>query len=297
MSIITKVTNRTKWILSFPKSWIEKIIYPMPKIATIEETVEKIVKDRCSVSRYGDGELNLMVGTSIGFQQNDNRLAEKMKTILKVDDENFLVCLPDSIHGNSGENKETRAWWNRFMRAHRKDWWELLKQEKKYYNTCITRFYLRYKDKSKTASRVNALKQIWQDRDIVFIEGYQSRLGVGNDLFDNAKSIKRILCPAQGAFSVYDEIIAETEKHIDKSALILIALGPTATAMAYDLYKMGYQAIDIGHIDIEYEWFRMGATSKVSVKGKYTNEATDGKKVDDINNEKYLSEIFIKVGV
>ena len=27
----------------------------------------------------------------------------------------------------------------------------------------------------------------------------------------------------------------------------LLALGPTATVLAYDLCKMGYQAVDIGH--------------------------------------------------
>jgi len=30
-------------------------------------------------------------------------------------------------------------------------------------------------------------------------------------------------------------------------------LGPTTTVLAYDLYKNGYQAIDIGHVDLEHE--------------------------------------------
>lgn len=297
MSIITKIKNRLKWLISFPRSWVEKIIYPMPQIATIEETVKEIINNNCSVSRYGDGELNIMLENAIDFQPTNTVLAEKMKHILLTEDSRFLVCLTDSISGYCGENKETRTWWNRFMRTHRKDWWKLLKKDKKYYNTCITRFYLRYKDKSKVPSNVKLLKQIWDNRDIVFIEGEKSRLGVGNDLFDNANSIKRILCPAEGAFSVYDQIISTVENQIDKSALILIALGPTATAMAYDLYKKGYQAIDIGHIDIEYEWYLLGAKSKVAVKGKYTNETSDGKSVSEINDEKYLKEIFTKIGV
>ena len=37
------------------------------------------------------------------------------------------------------------------------------------------------------------MKGIWEGRDIIFIEGEKSRLGVGNDLFDNAQSIHRIL--------------------------------------------------------------------------------------------------------
>lgn len=55
--------------------------------------------------------------------------------------------------------------------------------------------------------------------------------------------------------------------------MIICALGMTATVLAYDLSNIGYQAIDLGHIDIEYEWLRMKATSKLPVPGKYTNEA------------------------
>ena len=49
------------------------------------------------------------------------------------------------------------------------------------------------------------------------------------------------------------------QKYSPNEYLILLALGPTATVMAYNLAQKGYQAIDIGHIDIEYEWYRMGA--------------------------------------
>lgn len=38
------------------------------------------------------------------------------------------------------------------------------------------------------------------------IEGEKSRLGVGNDLFEGAKSIRRILGPAQNAFDKYEEL-------------------------------------------------------------------------------------------
>ncbi len=39
------------------------------------------------------------------------------------------------------------------------------------------------------------------------IEGEKSRLGIGNDLFNNSKSIKRIICPIINAFNAYDKII------------------------------------------------------------------------------------------
>ena len=29
----------------------------------------------------------------------------------------------------------------------------------------------------------------------------------------------------------------------------------------------------MGHVDIEYEWYKMGATSKIPIFGKFSNEA------------------------
>ena len=75
------------------------------------------------------------------------------------------------------------------------------------------------------------------------------------------KSIERIICPSENAFEIYEKIYNEVLK-VDKNKTILLALGPTATVLAYDLYKAGYRTIDIGHVDIEYEWFLMKATTK-----------------------------------
>ena len=52
-------------------------------------------------------------------------------------------------------------------------------------------------------------------------------------------------------------------------------MGPTATVLAYDLSRAGYQAIDIGHLDLEYEWFLRGEGVRVEVPGKYNNELPD----------------------
>ena len=99
------------------------------------------------------------------------------------------------------------------------------------------------------------LKEIWKNRDVVLLEGREARIGVGNDLFDGAKSISRILfCPTRNAFNKYAQILSAFDG-VNSDALILISLGPTATVLAYDLCKRGYQAIDFGHISEEYECF------------------------------------------
>lgn len=109
------------------------------------------------------------------------------------------------------------------------------------------------------------------------------------------KSIQRIICPAENAFEKYDEIMKEALK-VPKDKLILLALGPTATVLAYDLYKAGYRVIDIGHIDIEYEWFLRKATEKIRIESKYVTEVKDGRtNISGIKDEKYEKEIIAKV--
>lgn len=278
-----------------PNHWFYKTFYPKPIVKNIEETLRVIIANNPSVSRYGDGEIDIMVGKDIPFQKYDKRLAEKMQVILQTEEDDFLVCLQDIFDDYSYFTERDQKYFDNYVRNTRHLWYKRLKPQKTYYCSQITRPYLGLKDKSKSPLYFSLLKQIWQDRNIIVVEGEKSRLGIGNDLFDSAKSIRRILCPAKDAFTYYDEIIEEVAKN-EKDALVLLALGPTATAMAYDLHKKGYQSIDIGHVDIEYEWFLIGATEKVPVKNKYTNEAIGGTEVSDINDTLYSSQIIARIG-
>lgn len=77
--------------------------------------------------------------------------------------------------------------------------------------------------------------------------------------------------------------------------MFLIALGPTATVLAYDLYKRGYQAIDAGHMDVEYEWWKMGAKRKIKLARKYVNEAAGGNQVEECAGDEYENKLYIEL--
>ena len=220
-----------------------------------------------------------------------------MEEIVLSEDENILIGLPNVVnldYCNEYTGFATEFWPN-WINKYKFKLVRLLKHNRKYYSTQITRFYLDYKDKSHTAEYVKELKKIWDGRDVVIIEGMQSRLGVGNDLFDNMKSIQRIICPSENAFDIYDKILNEALK-IDKNKLVMLALGPTATVLSYDLAKAGYQAVDIGHVDIEYEWFLRKATTKIKIEHKYVTEVKDGRtNIEDVNDEKYKKEIIATI--
>ncbi|PEL07025.1 SP_1767 family glycosyltransferase [Bacillus sp. AFS017336] len=265
-----------------------------PLVKTTDESLSLIVQSKCSISRYGDGEFNLMYGTSLRFQPYSQELSLRLREIIKSDQENHKVFIPNIFNNVDWCTERSRNYWIRYLNLNRFKIYKLLSKSKVYYDSLVTRLYIDYKDKSQAGFRFKTFKKLWNQKDIIIIEGEQSRLGIGNNLFDNAKSIKRILCPAIDAFAKYDQILKEVKKH-DKSKLVLIALGPTATVLAYDLANIGYHAVDIGHIDVEYEWFLNKAIEKEAIKNKYVGEVPDGTDVHGISNIKYEEEIITRI--
>ena len=273
----------------------EKAAKP-PFVRSIDETIEYIIQNNCSVSRFGDGEIKLAAGKSISFQQVSPFVTKKMREVLGSDSSGHIVALADIFSGCNNMTEEARAHWKKHLIRYRRTWYRYTIKGKVYFNAFMSRPYMSLADKSSCKKTFDILKKIWDGQDIVFIEGEKSRLGVGNDLFDNAKSIQRILAPVTNAFDKYNELL-ECAKKVDKSKLILLALGPCATALSYDLFLLGYRAIDLGHADIEYEWFLQGATEKQPVKNKFVNEAGAGKGVGELNDSVYLSQIIARVGL
>lgn len=268
-------------------------LHRRPVVKGIEETLNKMIMSGCSVSRFGDGEMKHVYGKETWFQHQNSQLRQRLQDILLNNQEGLIVCVP-SIFGNlSGFTESDRNYWHSHIIRYRRLWYQFLDCRQPYYDAFISRCYMPYRDKGKSAHFFDLWKLLWKNRDILILEGEKTRLGVGNDLFLHAKSIRRVLCPNTQAFSFYDQLLAETLKY-DHNILVLIALGPTATVLAADLSRYGYQAIDIGHLDIEYEWFLQRAQCKVPIENKFVNEAGAGLGVGDCYDSKYLSEIVCR---
>ncbi len=266
------------------------------KIMTIDETLDQLEKGM-SIARFGDGELDVILGGRIGFQSQDVKLAKRLKEILVSKPDNCIIGVPDAINTLDNLTRKSLDFWIPNMVRCRNKWVELLTQNPRdgfsYGNTNVSRCYIRYQDKTNSKRWFERLMDVWKDKDVVIIEGEKTRLGCGNDFLKTAKTVKRILGPAENAFDKIDEILDYTKNNIDKSTIIILALGPTATVLAYELAQLGYQALDLGHCDIEYEWYLMGTDEKVVVKGKYTNEVMNGKDVDDTAIDLgYLNEVI-----
>ncbi|MCR5725517.1 MAG: SP_1767 family glycosyltransferase [Treponema sp.] len=252
------------------------------------ESLAVLKQGRKSFVRYGDGEIKLIDGGSIYFQEYDADLAKRLKEILDCKNADFLIGMSDVFSGRAKLVFNARVFWASSLFLHRNTYRTLPKRV--FANTFLSRPYLDYKNKNKGAF-FDSLRALWSGRDVVFIEGCTTRNGVGNDLYENAKSIKRIICPSNNAYSVYREIESYVESSISKNDLILLSLGPAAKVIAYDLYLKGYQAMDLGHLDSEYEWFLSGSKRKIKISGKHTAENMS-EVVADCTDEKYLTQII-----
>lgn len=236
------------------------------------ETLSYMNRTECSVGRYGDGELFLMCLLSISFQHRSLKLCRELIHIAKNGDPSFLVCIPIIINYDDNLVPEAKKWWKKHLRRTGLVWRLFFSSGLPYGDTQITRPWIGIQDAEHAKKCFDGIRSIWDDKNIVMIEGEKSRVGVGNDFLDNARSVERILGPVRDAYSRIDEIY-EKAISFSKDHLFLLALGPTATVLAYRLHKAGFRAIDIGHMDIEYEWFKMRATEKVPILNKYVNEA------------------------
>lgn len=258
--------------------------YQLPEVFTIEETLDRIIKKRVSVSRYGDGEFAFFNSKTrrIVFQDFDEKLATRLKEIIMVNDDRILICLPESFRSLDGFVK--KKFHKNFIQHSYSFFFNYIRLSQKYDNAHMSRPFRDFQNYGIAEQRFNLIKKIWEDRDVVIIEGVNSRIGVGTDLFSKANSLHRILCPTSNAYRLYSQIL-DRAKLISKDFLILIALGPTATVLAYDLAMLNFQAIDIGHIGSEYFSFLKAA--------KQTNRLT--KHNYEMYDEQYESEIVDRI--
>lgn len=267
-----------------------------PQVATLEETMRCLIEDQASIARFGDGEFEAMQGRSRHkFQTTiDENLADRLKEVLESDENNFLIAIADNYGSLASYTNQAKREIRHYMtRSVRLEHLDLLKKDRIYYNAYITRPYVMYKDHftNAPAIRFERIKQIWSGRKCVFVEGSMTGMGVGNDLFQNADSIQRILVPAENAYSKYNQILAACLNQ-PKSNLFLLAVGPTATVLAYDLHHAGYQAVDVGHIDLEYEWFLKDEGCRTSIDKKYNNEVAGGETPQAIEDKEYFDQII-----
>ena len=232
-------------------SWREIELFMRDHTLGLHETLDRVRQNRLSLARFGDGELLLSLSpdASISFQRGSSALQADLQTLLRRDgyeDAPLLVCLPTL------SARYYHSYWAKF--------WPLLKPQLdlsySYGDTSVSRETLFLLDPEKGRM---AWRSLWDGRDVCFVIGQGSRFEPIPALFDGIASSRTIHSLPTDAYVDMARVLDEIVTTIPRETIVLLALGPTATLLAARLSRLGYWALDIGHIASTYRTVVHGA--------------------------------------
>lgn len=257
------------------------------KVMSIDATLDKLLTTDISIIRFGDAELEIIEGNSTSFQKADKDLAEQLRSLLTKKTDKILVSIPDIFDSLDMYTEKSQRFWKEHLLFFRKKYKKYCNDGYVYGNALVSRCYYMVQNKQQCGLWFEKTKELWENRKVVLVEGDISRNGVDNDLFDNVKSLERIICPGNNAYSVYEKV-KEVCFTYPKDTLFLLSVGNMAKVLVRDLVEKDYRALDIGNLDMEYYWYLEGVDYK---KHPPKRDYTLSDKNKTAGFEKYLTEI------
>lgn len=223
-----------------------------PNVLSIAETMELIISSRLSVARFGDAEFDIArkLNDADVYQKPSEELSLRLLNILRSGSQkSLLVCIPPcycQFNNNKNFYKNISFWeWYWLKNFHSL---KIYFNKNNYGNSFISRNTVFHE------LPLERIKRLWDNRKVVFVVGRGARFKFDERLFDNILEVSIVEVPPTNAYSEYSRILNECLA-FNAEFLFLIAAGPTATILAADLDKYGYQAIDIGHISNCYHQY------------------------------------------
>lgn len=234
--IITILDIKIK--IGYGKWLLKKIYRELPKTMTVAETVDKIINEKCSIARFGDGEYLIISGEGIWeYQEYDEELAAKLKKIIKNNSPKCLVGIVSPIHAKMA----AIDYWETFLITKYKFLKKYLNFKSVYANSAISRISVFLE------CPVPKIKQMWEGQNLLCVVGSGSRYFYDDRLFNNVDKMDMLVVKGRDSYQNYQKIFEQIQQY-GKDKLILISLGPTATVLAYELSELGYHVLDIGHL-------------------------------------------------
>ncbi len=230
------------------------ILHNRIQVHTIDETIDVLLNTEKSMVRFGDGEIVMIKGVDLMLQKASPEIAEGLAGILAYPHDDLIVTIPNIFETLSDHHRESRQFWRDHLLFCRKTYERYCNPDRVYYSTFVSRCYYYAADRSGCGTQFAKIRKIWENRDVVVVEGEKTHNGVGNDLLDTARSVERIICPPSNAYGAIPAILDACTAY-DKDRLFLLSVGVAAKFLAADLFGRGYRVLDIGNLDMEYEWF------------------------------------------
>lgn len=216
-------------------------------------TLRRIVDNKASICRFGDGEFDIMLmldDAKDAYQAGSLELSRRLAEILAEESrDDLVIAIPPISPKTFHLDKKIKGlpFWKWYY-ARRIDLIKPFLSASGYYNSMVSRYPVFFEND------IDDIKGIWAGRDVVFVYGKGSRFIMDERLFDNIAGYCVEHCLPTNAFAEYDDLYGRLCTY-PRERLILISAGPTATVLAYDLYKAGFQAIDLGHLPASYQQY------------------------------------------
>lgn len=213
-----------------------------PQVMTEWETLDLVLQNKLSMSRFGDGEIRLAMGQPAKpckTQCHEPGLAEELRVLLEGHTQS-LICLPRIRPGIPLYDKL----WVKFL--HHK-WTDMIKPGS-YGSSFISR--------PESAPDINVpaywerITRLWADQHVTLVIGQPAEGEKHGSLTPEhlleAKSLDLVTGPQQDAYRYIDTLDAQIGSARDR--VVIMCLGTTATCLAERCAKRGVQALDLGHI-------------------------------------------------
>ncbi len=267
------------------------ILHNHIQVHTVDETIDELLHTNKSMVRFGDGEIVMIKGGSLMLQKASPEIARGLAEILRYTEEDLIVTIPGVFETLSDHRKASRQFWRDHLFFCRKIYEKYCNPNRIYYNTFVSRCYYYLEDRDGVGAKFAKIRKIWENKDIVIVEGERTHNGVGNDLFDTARSIERIICPPSDAYRAVPAILDACTDY-DRDRLFVLSVGVAAKFLAVELFQRGYRALDIGNMDMEYEWYVRCAPGKIRLE---KHELISEKENRAAGYEEYLEQIKVRI--
>lgn len=267
------------------------ILHNRIRVHSVDETIDVLLHTEKSMVRFGDGEIVMIRGGDLMLQKASPKIAEGLAGILAYSYDDLIVTIPGIFETLSDHRRESRQFWRDHLLFNRKTYETYCNPDRVYYSTFVSRCYYYAADRSGCGAQFAKIRKIWENRDIVVVEGERTHNGVGNDLLDTARSIERIICPPSNAYEAIPAILDACTTY-DRDRLFLLSVGVAAKFLAVELFKQGYRVLDIGNLDMEYEWFVRRSPGKMRLE---KHEFVDEEANRTAGYTEYLEQIKVRV--
>lgn len=255
---------------AFELDELRDMLLPLvPSVMSVSDSLVMLRDNPKSFARYGDGEIDIMLGLDHSFQKYDPVLAEKLLALLKTKRDDIYVGINDYFHAASPYlTKISSEFFRRNVTRFRRFFLKSTNPEIQYLHASCLLGLFNKKFSGSYGEIIAARKRLFEGRKLAVVAGKNVLSKLKYDIFDMAADKIMIEAPSMNAFSEYDSIIRNIKSRVSREYLVCLILGQTATAMVGDLTDMGYMAWDVGHIAKDYD--------------AYMKNLKEGRELDDI---------------